>query len=149
MPCRTVRAFTLTELAAVISIIGVLSAVATPSLRDAVLRARATEARALVVAIAHAEQRALRDTGAYVAAPATPPAIPVTAVPWPGGDAWRRLGVAPVGPVRFQYMVDVATTAGATSFKVIARADLDGDGTPSTYSLDGATMQLDVVEGLE
>ncbi|OGQ14915.1 MAG: hypothetical protein A2138_16215 [Deltaproteobacteria bacterium RBG_16_71_12] len=141
------RAFTLTELSAVVGVIGILAAVATPSLQGAVQRARTTEARSLVVAIAHAEQRAMRDTGRAIPCPPTPAGIPHgVAVPWPSGDAWRALGVSPVGPIRFQYAVEVEAAGG---FRVVARGDLDGDGVSSTFMLDGKTLELVVTDAEE
>ena len=47
--------------------------------------------------------------------------------------------------MRYRYGVEL--TPG--SFRVVAEGDLDGNGTPSRYVLDGRTQRLEVTEELE
>ena len=139
------RGFTLMELALVLSVIGVLTALAVPSLQGVMRRARAAEARTLMEAIAHAELAYFRDHGKYLActSPAPPPG---GATAFGGGQAcWEALGVKVDGHVRYRYEVALA----GPSFTVTAEGDLDGDGLRSRFVLDGATLRLQVTEELE
>jgi prepilin-type N-terminal cleavage/methylation domain-containing protein len=140
------RAFSLFELSAVLALIGLLSAAAVPSLSRMVARGRASEARALVETIAHAELRYFRDHGGYLAAPATPPAPPTaTTTTFSASAPWQALGVVVNGPVAYSY--DVVVADG--SFVVTARGDLVGDGVRGRYVIEGKTLQLTVDGPLE
>ena len=145
---RAHRAFTLLELVGVLAIIGVLSALAVPAFQRLVSRARATEARAMLEAIAHAERVFARDHGGYVACAPSPSEVPsgVAATFNDAAAGWRALGFQALGPVRYQYSVELA---GPTGFVVVARGDLDGDGVQSELRLDGATLAFAVNEEYE
>ena len=139
------RGFTLLELAAVIAIIGILSSLAAPVLVVAVRRSRATEARSLLESIADAELQYWRDHGKYLACPPSPAAVPHGSALWSGGAAWEQLGMRVVGPVAYQYAVEL----DGASFKVLASGDLDSDGKRSAYALDGKTLELTATDELE
>jgi prepilin-type N-terminal cleavage/methylation domain-containing protein len=140
------KGFTLLELSVVLSVLGILIALAVPGFRTAILKAKAAEARTVVEAIADAEQRHYRDSGKYLAcesSPTLPPGSPASFdASRPG---WKELGFQIDGPVRYRYEVVLV----GTSFKVTAAGDLDGDGVRSTYTLDGSNLALAITEELE
>jgi len=138
------RGFTLLELCFVLAVMAGLAALTVPSYQAVLRRAQAAEAGAMVEAMAHAELRALRDRGAFVPCPASG-GVPTHPVPFVQAPCWQQLGFAPTGLVRYRYAVDV--TGG--SFQVRAEGDLDGDGQTSLFTLNGATMVLQVQDELE
>ena len=138
------RAFTLIELCYVLAIIGLLAAVTVPAYDTLLRRSRTAEAQATVHAIAHAELQHLRDRGTYVHCPAVGDVADLPA-PFPDAPCWRALGVRVGGDVRYLYGV-VATDEG---FTVTAEGDQDGDGILARYTLDGATLHLEVEDELE
>lgn len=141
------RGFTLIELAFVLGIISVVAAAAVPGYQAILQRSRAGEARELLHVIAHAELAHLRDRGAFLACPPEPAQVPAAAkVAFDGGkDGWKSLGFKPDGAVRYQYEV-VLVDGG---YMAIARGDLDGDGQPSEFVLDGRTGRITATEELE
>jgi prepilin-type N-terminal cleavage/methylation domain-containing protein len=142
------RGFTLLELALVLALMAILLALAAPSFQGLILRGRTAEARTLLDAIAQAELSYFRDHGRYLACRSAPEgALP------PGGvkafdneaQCWRDLGVRVEGPVRYRY--EVSTDGKA--FTAVAQGDLDGDGQPSTFTLEGASLRVTVKDELE
>lgn len=139
------RGFTLIEISYVITVIGLLATISVPSYRALLHRAHASEARAVLHAIAHAELQHLRDRGSYLACPATGD-IPRGPATFPGEEAcWRALSIRPEGEVYYRYGVTVADG----TFEVTAEGDLDHDGVIARYRLSGRDLHLDVVDGLE
>ncbi len=144
-PSALDRGFTLIELCYVVTVITLLAAITVPVYDVLLRRARADEAHAFLHDLAHAQLRALRDHGEYVACP------PEGEVPDPVAAfdsdraCWKQLGVIVEGPVRFRYGVTVADG----SFSVTAEGDLDGDGETSLYTLDGRTFAMDIRDELE
>jgi len=137
--------FTLIELCYVIAVIAILTSITVPSYGAIVKRARVQEAHATVTAIAHAELRHLRDRGSFVACGPSSEVVPVAPEPFPADDAcWRALGIHPEGLVRYRYAVSL----DGDGFLVTAEGDLDGDGTPSRFSL-GTDLVLHIVDELE
>ena len=120
-----------------------LTAITVPTYRFIVLRAHATEVRATLHTIAHAEQQHFRDRGAYVSCPPEGE-IPTDPVPWTARPCWDALHIEVNDAVRYRYGVELVDG----SFVVIAEGDLDGDGRSSSYRLDGRTLHLDVEGGL-
>src|SRR4051812_7082055 len=99
--------FTLLELALVMAMIAVLVALAVPSMEVFVRRSEAAEPRALLPAIAAAEQAYRRDHGKYVAAAPSAAEVPRATVGAFDASAagWAALGIRPEGPIRYRYQV--------------------------------------------
>jgi prepilin-type N-terminal cleavage/methylation domain-containing protein len=134
------RGFTIIELSFVIAIMAILVAITVPNYQVLVHRARADEARAMVYAIGHAELRYRRDHGRFLACEAQEP-VPRGPVSFPNDrPCWKALGVQVDGQVRYRYRVSL----DADSFVVVAEGDLDADGLPSQFSLNGRDFQLTV-----
>jgi prepilin-type N-terminal cleavage/methylation domain-containing protein len=140
------RGFTLIELSVVLTVMTLVVTVTVPVYRTRVARAYTDEARTLLSAIAHAELRYHRDHAVFLACGGAPvaPALPA---PFPGElPCWKALGVQVDGPTRYAYGVALAEP---DSFTAVARADLDGNGIASTFTLDGRTLQLTIENELE
>ncbi|MHB8876934.1 MAG: type IV pilin protein [Myxococcaceae bacterium] len=142
------KGFTLIELLLVISVIGILVTLAVPGYQAIVYRARAAEPRAMLPAIANAELAYFRDHGKFLAAsPSTPdgkiPSVPLAFDRTRPG--WKELGVRADGVLRYSYQVVLK----GDSFTAVAHGDLDGNGTPSTFELDGKSLSISVKDELE
>lgn len=137
------RGFTLLEVTLVLSVMGILIALAVPTYNGLVHRARAAEARTLLDTIAHAELAYFRDNGKYL--PCFSPMPERGASTFADQLCWKALGIQVDGPVRYGYEVTVA----GSSFTVVAQGDLDANGKRSKWTLDGATLRLDVDGELE
>jgi type IV pilus assembly protein PilA len=137
--CQPRNGFTLVELLVVVSIIGVLAAIAVPNFLRYQLRTRATETLTHLKGIATTEDAYYSEHGTYLSVTSPVPAtLPGTQrLPWPGGTPFDRIGWAPEGGVVFQYMVSADDPSGngsLTRFTVETRADLDNDGIPSFFA---------------
>jgi len=141
---RAHRGFTLLELCFVITIITVLAAMATPVYQGYLRRSQAAEVHGMLPAIAYAEMQYFRDHGEFLSCPAQGP-VPAPAALLPKQDCWETLHIKTGGPLRYRYGVEVA----GETFTVIAEGDLDRDGVLARYTLNGADMSIDVVDGLE
>lgn len=143
----------------VVTVIGVLAAIAIPSFIGYVYRARAAEAVTFLAEIRQRQESYRAEFGQYCDVSGgswsfTPASIPgVNPVAWPGGANWGQLGAAPDTEIRFQY----ATIAGAPGttppgglgydgsdfwFVSEARADLDGDGRNITLESYSASNKI-------
>lgn len=157
------RGFTLVELMIVVAIVGVLAALAIYGVNKYVNNAKTTEARTAVARIAkdattaYARPRASGDilaVGGSAAfsnqmcddATAVPSAVPAgakvqsAAANWGGSQnaGWTCLNFSMSDPQQYQYDYQVsATTGDGSTFAATAKGDLDGDGTLSTFQLNG------------
>ena len=127
----------LIELVVVLTIIGVLSAIAIPSFLRYQLRSRTAESLLNLKSIATAQEIYMAEFGTYVS---VSPAVPATSpgngrTQWTWGSSFDVLGWSPEGGVQFQYRVTAdGGGAGFTRFTAEARGDLDGDGEPSFWA---------------
>lgn len=140
------RGFTIAELAFVIAVMAIITSLTVPALEVLVRRARADEARITLAAISDRELQHFRDTGKFLACPATGDVPRGTATPFVGTECWKELGLTIEGDVRFRYAVEVSEPTG---FTVVAEGDLDADGVTSSYRLDGRSQALTIKEALE
>lgn len=138
------RGFTLVELAFVIAIIALLTAITVPTTYTLVMRARAEEARMTLHAIAHAELQYRRDHGEFLEC-TSGGTVPTSPSDFSTNECWKQLGIQPEGRVRYRY---IASKDGP-SFKLLAEGDLDGDNVTSRFVLDGRTMEITVEQELE
>ncbi len=153
--CRRARGFTLVELMIAVGIVGLLASVAVPLPTRATLRARAAERLTIMRAIADAvndtvsiQQRVPGGTWTGVPNPASAPGTSKRTFDWTA-SGWPPLSMVVIGDTYYQYSFvadeDVATRA--VSLSVVAVGDLDGDGVPSTKTLNysgvGYTLQPD------
>jgi type IV pilus assembly protein PilA len=136
--------FTLVELMIVVSLIGVLSAVAIPGFMRYQMRAKRAEAFTNLVALSKAEHSYFAEFAQYVSAlgePITSTGLapnPQKRSSSPITDRFVLLGWNPEGDVYYDY--DACSVGGpgctcscATCFTVSAWGDLDDDGSMSGY----------------
>ncbi|MBW2578723.1 MAG: prepilin-type N-terminal cleavage/methylation domain-containing protein [Deltaproteobacteria bacterium] len=120
--------FTLLELMMVVTVIGVLAAIAIPLLSTYQLRSKSAEAKTNLGAIRVLEETYYSENQIYRSANAEPAAIPgsvATAFDSVNSD-FELLGFVPQGYVYFSY--GVAVSADGAGFTADAAADIDGDG---------------------
>jgi type IV pilus assembly protein PilA len=140
--------FTLIELMLVVAIIGVLAAVAIPDFLRFQMRAKASECKTNLKAIAVGEESFRAEHGTYVAATTEPAAVPRgQKTSWPITDcsapAWSGhgfclIGWMPEGETYYQYEVVAAPSPAASAgvldvFTADAASDIDGDGATSSF----------------
>jgi prepilin-type N-terminal cleavage/methylation domain-containing protein len=144
--------FTTIELLIGVAIVGVLAALAVPTFKSYVYRARVSEAVTVLSEIKTRQEAYRSRYGNYAAVSGTdwgtytPSSIPgVQPVGWPSSAAWEELGLSSPGPVRFRY----ATVAGQpgtappsgsnldqNKFWYAAQAEGDLDGDSDTFILE-------------
>ena len=139
------RGMTILELCAVLAVIAILAAMSVPMYDVLVRRARADEARTVLHAIAHAEQRHFRDRGGYLACDSGDE-IPRGGESFPSHrQCWQQLGIRLDGDVHYRYAVSLEEE----SFVVVAEGDLDENGLASRFTLSGRNLSLDIQDELE
>jgi type II secretory pathway pseudopilin PulG len=157
------------ELMTVVAIVGVLSAVAIPTLSEYVYKSRTTEATEFLGVIRLREESYRAEFGAYCPTLTTTPNDPAlldlksNLVPDPSTTrrnpkpfstsnvTWSQLGARPTSDVRYGYGVAAGVPADAPSslgwttanadFWFVGRAvgDLDGNGNYGTFEIYSAT----------
>jgi len=164
--------FTLMELMTVVVIVGVLSAIAIPSFRNYIYKARASEAPEFLGVIRLREEAYRSEFGVYCPT-IDPNGNAVTALNTPGNlvpnptvtprdpkpftptQPWLQLGARPGEAVRFGYGVvagppstavaqNIGFTAADADFWFVARAvgDLDADNTFCTFEIYSASKNV-------
>ena len=132
-----------------VPVIGILAAIAIPNFIKYQHRAKESEARANLAAIAAMENAHFAEHGRYLTAPPTPRQVPrgdsAQQVSFDG--PWKELGFEPFGKVRYQYEVRASGTGERAVATVIARGDVDGDGQNAELrqELRGGRREGDVV----
>lgn len=133
--------FTVLELMAVVTILGILCAVALASYGVYIKQARTSEAVLNVHSIMSLE---LGRPGGPIACEASPAEVPgVRPALWEPSAGFRELGFSPGSDTRFQYEVVVPGPTGA-ALLVRARGDQDGDGEESLFELRSDSPDLRV-----
>lgn len=150
--------FTLIELMVVVSIVGVLAAIAYPSLQSYIYKSRCTEATAFLGQIKLHQEAFRSEFGQYVPSSAAtdPDAINYAPTPPTDGSAvgfdtsgadsayWAQLGARPDSKVRFGYgwasgrpdQMSYAVLGGVPPdmwFVAQAKGDVDADGSYITF----------------
>ena len=113
--------FTLIELMLVVGIIGVLAAIAIPSFIGFSGRAKQSEARMLLAAVATAEEAYFVDHESY--------------------GSLTNAGFAPASTPLYYSNIMNSFTYGTTSFTVTAGANIDGDATRDLWILTNTSPQ--------
>jgi type IV pilus assembly protein PilA len=147
------RGFTLIELMIVVAIIGILAAVAIPAFMDYIKRSKKTEAALQLNKIGKNSKRVYSETASYVqGAGARAPASSGSANGCCGAGtvnnhcvldtaaftgAWAALDFQIDEPSLFVYTYDSTVSS---VFTATATGDLDCDGTPIAYVLNGAAV---------
>jgi type IV pilus assembly protein PilA len=141
--------FTLIELMIVVAIIGILAAVAIPAFMDYMKKGKRSEAELNLNVISKANKANYVDHASYVTttAAATPTAscctqndggihrCAATTTDWQGNATWDALDFELAQPFYFQYAY--TGVVGGATYQATATGDLDCDGTPIVYQLNG------------
>lgn len=151
------RAFTLLELMAVVTIIGILASVAIPLVGKYLKKSKTTEAKANLRKIydgevAYYQEEHTLSTGAlaskqFVSFSATP-SSPGRNKQVANFDAqgWGAIKFSSDSPVWYSYSVAATGTGTASSFTARANGDIDGDGVTSLFervgTIDNATGEV-------
>jgi len=154
--------FSLIELMIVVAIMGVLAAIAIPSLQKSVRRARTSEAlmslrKIFDGSVAYYDRDHTTETGGVVApqfpesvviTPGLPPAGMKADPPIGAFDAatWEALDFAVSDPYYYTYQYDSSGTQDEATFRGLAFGDLDGDSRLS-YFMRGGTIRAAQVRG--
>ena len=139
--CR-VRSFTLIELMIVIALISILVTIAVPNYQKFQFRAKVSEAKNNLGAIRKYLEAYTMENSSYRLCALHPATVPsATGVLWEDTavpQGWIDIGFKPVGQIRYSYEVQAGPSGIASSYVVIARGDLDGDGIESVIQLNKA-----------
>jgi prepilin-type N-terminal cleavage/methylation domain-containing protein len=125
---RENRGFTLMELMIVVSIVGLLAAIAIPNLIGMQKRAKTTEAKSNLGAIWSLQEAYYAENDSYAS-----PSGGLDPGTYNGTTGWSELGFYPKGITRYEYEV---VSASNTTFLAQASGDIDGDGQSDTWTID-------------
>jgi type IV pilus assembly protein PilA len=143
---RNQKGFTLIELMIVVAIIGILAAVAIPAFSKYQLKAKTSEAKINLAAIATSEIAYQAEHGNFVACAANPAAIPgTTPALWATGNGdFDLIGFQPkASKVYYQYAVDLSDP----HFAGTATGNLDGVDPDGSYSVSDTEAVKDASPG--
>ena len=129
----TKKGFTLVELMIVVAIIGILAAIAIPNFVAMQYRAKRAEVPANVDGIKTAELAYDAAFDKFIEESSFQPDSSPGKAPrtWSSSSGFDTLGWGPDGEVRGSYKISSTST---TDFLVTGIADIDGDGTQSSYT---------------
>jgi prepilin-type N-terminal cleavage/methylation domain-containing protein len=129
---RQRHGFTLIEVMIVISIIGILVAIALLNFTRFQWRMRASEVADEIKDIVAAEEAYMKRHGAYIGTETSPPEMPGRrSSTWVLDEGFRTMGFHPKRRTYYQHTVVVSSDG--QSFSVGACADIDGDGTANCW----------------
>lgn len=145
-------ATTLFRAAAIVGVGGSVLAVAVPSFLENLSASKWSESTHALARVAHG---ALVHATSHPHENAFPPSAPLTPEQVPRGErvqlppdawahlSWRALGFSVDGPQAYAYRFDSALDPATRVFRFAATAhgDLDGDGNPSTFQVQGDKPQ--------
>ncbi|MGA1825345.1 MAG: type IV pilin protein [bacterium] len=140
------KGFTLIELMTVVSLIGILSAIAIPNFLKFRTITKASEAKYNLGAIRSCEETYRAEKDMYFECAPCPVDVPNGRLPKEeftgGGKAdFDTLGFHPVGGVWYRYSV-TSTDGGLTNFLCRAEGDLDADGIVGEFNVNNVSKQI-------
>ena len=128
------QGFTMIELCIVVTIIGILAAIAIPDFLRFQAKSRQTEAQVILGSLVSAQMQHKLRTGVFVSCPVNPPE--------PRGQwnnsmpEWNRIGFGAMGNLMYQYEV----VADETGFVAYARANIDSDATIDVWEVSSRSI---------
>lgn len=149
MKTKQPRGFTIIELMLVLTITGILSALAIPNFVGFTVRVKNAERKVAVAAIAQSLFERVQRTGqlpnvtsttdSNIATPVDP-ALPITGLKKPfdltiaNASDWKFVDWRPDGWIRFHYQVTGNLTSGAGIINIYAQSDINSNNIPVTWT---------------
>ncbi|MGD9826760.1 MAG: type IV pilin protein [Desulfobacter sp.] len=129
------KGFTLIELMIVVAIIGILAAIAIPNFITYQLKAKTSEAKTNLHAIATSQEAYKGEHDVYLVCAIYPDEASTGKITWDHTAAvdFTTIGFRPSGEVYYDYQVAIDATG--TDFTADANGDLDSDGVPGKFGI--------------